>query len=53
MDSDLTAASLSAKLLEASLPPLPPGTYRVVWSVVSKDGHRTQGDYTFAIKNPD
>lgn len=36
-------------LLEGSLPPLPPGTYRVFWSVVTRDGHRTQGDYTFTL----
>jgi methionine-rich copper-binding protein CopC len=37
-------------LLEVSVPPLPPGTYRVYWSVVSRDGHRTSGDYTFKVK---
>lgn len=39
-----------ATLLEASLPPLSPGTYRVIWSVVARDGHRTEGDYTFSIQ---
>src|SRR6266850_7494659 len=28
-------------LLEVSLPSLPPGRYRVFWSVVARDGHRT------------
>lgn len=37
-------------LLEVSLPSLPAGTYRVIWNVVSRDGHRTMGDYTFVIK---
>jgi methionine-rich copper-binding protein CopC len=37
-------------LLEISVPPLPPGAYRVYWSVVARDGHRTSGDYTFTIK---
>lgn len=37
-------------LLEGSLPPLSPGTYRVFWSVVARDGHRTQGDYTFILR---
>jgi copper resistance protein C len=37
-------------LLEVGLPPLPPGTYRVIWNVVSRDGHRTGGDYSFTIK---
>jgi methionine-rich copper-binding protein CopC len=40
----------NAKLLEVSVPLLPPGTYRVIWSVVARDGHRTKGDYTFVIK---
>jgi len=39
-----------AKLLEVSIPPLPAGTYRVIWNVVARDGHRTMGDYTFVIK---
>jgi len=37
-------------LLEVSLPHLPPGTYHVFWSVVARDGHRTQGDYTFTLR---
>src|SRR5271157_1566668 len=37
-------------LLEASLPPLSPGNYQVVWSVVARDGHRTAGNYLFTIK---
>jgi methionine-rich copper-binding protein CopC len=38
------------KLLEVSVPQLPAGIYKVIWSVVSRDGHRTTGDYTFTIK---
>jgi methionine-rich copper-binding protein CopC len=38
------------KLLEVDVPPLAPGTYRVTWSVVARDGHRTSGDYSFAVK---
>ena len=37
-------------LLEVGLPTLPSGTYRVIWNVVARDGHRTTGDYTFTIK---
>jgi len=37
-------------LLEVSLPPLPAGIYRVFWSVVARDGHRTEGDFRFRIK---
>jgi len=29
---------------------LPPGIYRVFWSAVARDGHRTEGDYIFTIK---
>ena len=37
-------------LLEVELPPLAPGKYRVYWSVVARDGHRTEGDYSFRVK---
>ena len=30
---------------------LPPGTYKVVWKVLSIDTHRTQGDFKFTIKS--
>jgi copper resistance protein D len=36
-------------VLEASLPPLPEGQYRILWSVVAHDGHRTDGDLPFSI----
>lgn len=39
-----------SKLLEVSVPPLPPGTYLVIWNVVARDTHRTQGQFTFTIK---
>jgi len=32
-----------------SLPPLPNGTYRVFWRVLSVDTHATEGDYTFEV----
>lgn len=37
-------------LLEVGLPALPPGRYRVFWSVVARDGHRTEGAFPFQIK---
>lgn len=37
-------------LLEVSLPTISSGTFRVLWSVVARDGHRTEGNYTFTIK---
>jgi len=36
-------------VLGASLPFLPPGQYRILWSVVAHDGHRTEGDLSFSI----
>jgi methionine-rich copper-binding protein CopC len=40
----------NARLLEVGLPPLQSGTYHVMWVVVSRDGHRTAGDFNFVIK---
>jgi len=40
------------RLLEVSVPALPPGRYEVFWSVVARDGHRTQGRFPFEIKPP-
>jgi methionine-rich copper-binding protein CopC len=37
-------------LLEVGLPPLAPGKYRVYWTVIARDGHRTEGDYSFRVK---
>jgi methionine-rich copper-binding protein CopC len=37
-------------LLEVDLPPLSSGIYRVTWSVVARDGHHTEGDYTFTVQ---
>jgi copper resistance protein C len=37
-------------LLEVGLLPLPSGRYRVFWSVVARDGHRTEGDFSFRVK---
>lgn len=35
--------------LRVPLKPLPPGTYKVTWRVLSVDTHRTQGDFTFRV----
>jgi methionine-rich copper-binding protein CopC len=37
-------------LLEVSVPPLPPGQYLVIWSVIARDGHHTEGQYSFTVK---
>ncbi|MGH8584485.1 MAG: copper resistance CopC family protein [Gammaproteobacteria bacterium] len=36
--------------LAVSLPRLGSGTYQVRWSVVSWDGHQTEGDYRFTLE---
>jgi methionine-rich copper-binding protein CopC len=35
--------------LRVPLKALPPGTYKVIWRVLSVDTHRTQGDFTFKV----
>jgi methionine-rich copper-binding protein CopC len=37
-------------LLEVALPALSPGRYRVVWSVIARDGHREEGDFGFRVQ---
>ena len=37
-------------LLRVTLPPLPAGTYRVMWRVLSIDADVTEGDFTFRIE---
>ena len=37
-------------LLRVTLPPLPPGTYKVVWRVLSIDADVTEGTFTFRIE---
>lgn len=36
-------------VLEVPLPSVGPGTYHVYWHAVGRDGHRTQGDYSFTV----
>ena len=36
-------------LLEVGLAPLRPGKYHVYWHVTSKDGHHTEGDFSFTV----
>ena len=35
--------------LRVPLKALPPGTYKVIWRVLSVDTHRSQGDFTFRV----
>lgn len=39
----------SAAELRVALKPLPPGTYKVIWRVLSVDTHRTNGSFTFRV----
>ena len=41
--------SRDATVLRVSLQRLAPGTYRVVWRVLSVDTHVTEGDFTFEV----
>ena len=38
------------RLLQVTVAPLAAGRYTVRWSVLAIDGHRTEGDYTFAVR---
>ncbi len=42
--------SSDATLLLAHVPSVPPGIYHVYWKAASRDGHRTQGDYTYNVR---
>jgi copper resistance protein C len=44
-----TAAGNPAVLVVRLSAPLPAGTYRVTWHVVSVDTHRTQGSFSFQV----
>jgi methionine-rich copper-binding protein CopC len=44
-----TLARDNAAQLRVPLKPLPPGTYTVIWRVISVDTHRTEGNFTFKV----
>ncbi len=48
-NGDAKVDAQDSSLLQVSLKPLPPGTYKVVWRVVSVDTHATNGDFTFTV----
>jgi methionine-rich copper-binding protein CopC len=49
MQEGKAAVSGERTQLRVSLKSLPPGTYKVIWQVMSLDTHRTQGDFTFRV----
>ena len=46
-NDDAAVDSHDPTLLRVSLKPLPAGTYKVMWRVVSVDTHETEGTFTF------
>jgi len=46
---DARLAPDDPRRLTVGLGPLGPGSYKVVWHVVSVDTHRTAGDFTFRL----
>ena len=48
--ADAKVDTQDATLLQVSLKPLPAGSYKVHWHVVSVDTHPTEGDFTFTVK---
>lgn len=47
---DMHQDDKNKSLLIVSVPPLPDGTYTVIWHVVSVDTHRTQGRFKFTVR---
>lgn len=43
------AARASGTEMRVGLKPLPPGTYKVIWRVLSVDTHRSNGSFTFRV----
>lgn len=46
---DQGKANVSATTMRIGLKPLPPGTYRVRWQVLSVDTHTTEGSFNFRV----
>ncbi len=40
---------IKAATMRVSVKPLPPGTYRVRWQVLSVDTHTTEGNFNFTV----
>lgn len=46
----VTGDDADPKHIQAELEPLAPGTYQVKWNVISGDGHRVKGNYSFTVQ---
>jgi len=44
-----TVDAADSTKMTVKLKPLPPGTYKVIWRVLSVDTHRTNGSFTFRV----
>ena len=49
VEEGMPQVNAESRTLTVPLKPLLPGEYTVKWSVVAKDGHRTEGSYTFTV----
>jgi hypothetical protein len=45
-------AQISGNTMQIGVKPLPPGTYKVRWHVLSVDTHRTEGSFSFHVGGP-
>ena len=50
MQSGTAVPGASPTELRVALKPLPPGTYKVIWRILSVDTHRTSGSFTFRVR---
>lgn len=48
-DQTAAASTASGTTMQVALKPLPRGTYRVKWTAVSVDTHRTTGTFEFVV----
>lgn len=48
-DGAVSGDPADATTLRVALKPLPPGTYKAIWRVLSVDTHRTNGSFTFRV----
>ena len=46
---DQGKAQISGAVMRVGLKPLPPGTYKVHWKVISVDTHPTEGSFSFRV----
>ena len=48
---DTGKPQISTSVMRVGLKPLPPGTYKVRWQVLSVDTHTTEGSFSFQVGN--